>query len=191
MSHTRELQDIIKAVMSLNIAQQLHRDQEQSMPISAIVYIINFVISLGIFLFLVNGYMEWTEDNSIISMLFFLWVVIVLYSLRYGSLKLISIIFPFGNEVEHYNFNFFLIQKILGLVLVPLNFLIAYAPYLVRVSSIVMALIIIAVLVIGQTAKGLTISRNLISRNAFHFFVYICTLEIAPVCILVKVVVDG
>lgn len=191
VSNPKALEDIFKAVMSLNIAHQLHREQQQSMPISAIFYIIIFVISGGIFLYLLNRHMGWWRDDTFISMLFFIWAVIVVYSARYGSFKLMSLLFPFGSVVEQYNFNFFLIQKIMGLALIPFNFLMAYAPEVIRGPLIVMALILIVALVAGRSLKGLALARNLIGQSAFHFFVYICTLEIAPFCILVKAVVDG
>jgi hypothetical protein len=191
VSNPKGLEDIFKAVMNLNIAQQLHREQEQSMPISAIAYIISFVISGGVFLFLLNRHMGWMQDDTLISMLFFLWAVIVVYSVRFGTLKIVALVFPFGNVAEQYSFNFFLVQKIMGLALIPFNFLIAYSPEVLRGPLIVLAIIMIVMLVIWRSLKGLTLARNLISQSAFHFFVYICTLEIAPFCILVKAVVDG
>jgi len=190
-SNPKGLEDIFKAVMNLNIAQQLHREQEQSMPISAIVYIVNFVISGGVFLFLLNRHMGWMQDDTLISMLFFLWAVTVVYSVRFGTLKMVALVFPFRNIAEQYSFNFFLVQKIMGLALIPFNFLIAYSPEVLRGPLIVLAIILVVMLVVWRSLKGLTLARNLISRSAFHFFVYICTLEIAPFCILVKVVVDG
>lgn len=190
-SFTRETEAMIKGVMSLNIARQLYRDQEQSTPVSALLYNLNFALSGGIFLFLLNKYTGWMRDDTFVSFLFFLWAVIAVYSLRFGTFKLVSLIFPFGDAVNQYSFNFFLVQKMMGLMLVPFNLLIAYSPDYLRPAIVIIALAIVLLLVAGRSMKGLAIARNLIAGNAFHFFVYICTLEIAPVCILIKVVVDG
>ncbi|HXH18602.1 MAG TPA: DUF4271 domain-containing protein [Chitinophagales bacterium] len=188
----KSLPEIIRAVMNVTIAQQLYREQFLTMPLSAILYNVVFILSGGIFLFLLNDYYSWIHyDSQFITFLFFIWGVIVVYSIKYGLLKLVSIIFPFGAVIEQYNFNFFLVQKVLGLVLVPFNLLIAYAPEIIREAVILLALVAVALLIALRSIRGLVIAQNLIARNAFHFFVYICTLEISPVCILVKVVVDG
>ncbi len=192
VSFPKGLEEMLRAMMSVNMAQQLYREQQQTMPVSAIFYNISFILSASIFLFLLNQHFVWVHyDPPVISMLFILWAVILVYSVKYGSIKLVSIIFPFGSVVDHDNFNFFLVQKIAGMALIPFNLLIAYAPQLIKDAAIIFSLVIIGVLIAGRSLRGLVISRNLIGANAFHFFVYICTLEIAPVCILVKVVVDG
>ncbi len=190
-SFPKSLEEMTRSLMNLTLAQQLYREQELTMPVSAIFYNINFVLSGGIFLFLLNGHYNWTEnESSFVTMLFFLWAVIVLYSLKYGSMKFAAIIFPFGNEVNHYNFNFFLAQKIIGILLIPINLFIAYSPESLQAALIIIALILHALFIIGIGLKGLEISRNLLQHDAFHYFIYICALEIAPVCILVKVVVE-
>ncbi|MDZ4844821.1 MAG: DUF4271 domain-containing protein [Chitinophagales bacterium] len=187
----KSLEEMTRALTNLTMAQQLYREQELTMPVSAIFYNINFVFSGGIFLFLLNGHFSWTDiPTSFVTMLFFLWGVIVLYSLKYGSMKFMAIIFPFGNEVNHYNFNFFLAQKIIGILLIPINLFIAYSPESFQAALIVVALILLALFIIGIGLKGLEISRNLLQHDALHYFIYIFALEIAPVCILVKVVVE-
>lgn len=190
-SFPKSFEEMTRSLMNLTLAQQLYREQELTMPVSAIFYNINFVLSGGIFLFLLNGHYNWTDnESSFVTMLFFLWAVIVLYSLKYGSMKFAAIIFPFGNEVNHYNFNFFLAQKIIGILLIPINLFIAYSPESLQAVLIIIALILLALFIIGIGLKGLEISRNLLQHDAFHYFIYICALEIAPVCILVKVVVE-
>jgi hypothetical protein len=105
-------------------------------------------------------------------------------------MKFTALVFPFKNEVNQYNFNFFLAQKTVGVILIPVNLFIAYSPGYLQSVIIVLALIMIAAFMIWILLKGLEISRNLLQHDAFHYFIYICTLEIAPVCILVKVVVE-
>jgi hypothetical protein len=189
----KSMEEMIRALTNLTMAQQLYRDQELTMPVSAIFYNINFVISTGIFLFLLDNHYGWTAnklafESPIVSVLFFLWMVIVLYSLKYGSMKFMALVFPFRNEVNHYNFNFFLAQKIAGIILIPINLVIAYSPEYLQSAIIIIALVMLALFILWVSLKGLEISRNLLQHDAFHYFVYICTLEIAPVCILVKVV---
>lgn len=187
----KSVEEMTRSLTNLTLAQQLYRDQELTMPVSAIFYNINFALSGGIFLFLLNSHYNWTAyESSFVTLLFFLWGVIVLFSLKYGSMKFMAIIFPFGNEVNHYNFNFFLAQKIIGILLIPINLLIAYAPASFQPGLIAVALFLIALFFLGITLKGLEISRNLLQQDAVHYFIYICILEIAPICILVKVVAE-
>ena len=187
----REIEIMLSGLMNLNLANQLYRDQELSMPISAVLYNVNFVISAGIFLYLLNDHFGWSYYRSpFIGLLFFLWLAVVIFSLKYGSLKLISMVFPFGSAVDHYNFNFFLVQKIIGLLLIPVNFLFAYAASPFDNLSLITGLALMVILFMILIFKGIRIADPFIRQSIFHFVLYICILEIAPVCILLKVVAE-
>ena len=55
-------------------------------------------------------------------------IVAGLYMLKYATLKFVSFLFSFRDEIDDYNFNFFIVYKLLGLCLIPVNLLIAYSP---------------------------------------------------------------
>jgi hypothetical protein len=75
-----------------------------------------------------------------------------------------------------------------GLALTPLNIFMAYSP--TGLSSIFMYLAIAAIFVIFilRALRGLFVGASYLSTHPFHFLLYLCTAEIAPLAVLAKLV---
>ena len=100
-------------------------------------------------------------------------------------------IFPFRDELNFYNFNFFLNIKVLGAILLPINFIVAYAPQELTEWTIIGAAGVMAIAYLGLAVKGLAIAKNYLAFHKFHFIVYFCSLEIAPVLVFAKLILNA
>lgn len=185
----KNLNDQFRAATSLNLIEQLKRDQETSLPMSSVLLNYNAVVSVALFCYLVVA-----QSNAPITIsgfsLFLVLIVttLVLTSAKYFLMEFISWVFPFQEELQLYSFNLFLGYKLLGLGLLPVNIFLAYAPYqFSRQLFLGVSLLLFLVFVIQLVARGWMIGGRYWWNNKFHFIVYICTLEILPVAVLVKV----
>lgn len=193
ISFSKYFEDLFNGFANISIAQQLAREQELSLPISSVLLNLNFVLSISIYGYLlVNHYDLTTSPDQLTGthqLQFFLLITLciaILYLSKYLTLKLVGAIFPVGEEMDDYSFNFFMILKIAGLVLIPFNYLVAYSPPYLSGSFMFLSGFAIFLLIIFRTLKGLVIGKNYYLTDKFHFFLYICTLEIAPILIIVK-----
>jgi len=147
-----------------------------------------FVINAGFTVFLLMEHYYLIGNQPFFQFLAILLVIVLIVYGKHLVLFVIKEVFPIQKEVSEYNFTINVFLSILGLILMPCNLILAFAPeamatfmvYFVGVST---------TLVLGYLAfRSLLIGSKYLGSNRFHFFMYLCTVEIAPLFILYKVV---
>ncbi len=147
-----------------------------------------FVINAGFTVFLLMEHNDLIGNQPFFQFLAILLVIVLIVYGKHLVLFVIKEVFPIQKEVSEYNFTINVFLSILGLILMPCNLILAFAPeamatfmaYFVGVST---------TLVLGYLAfRSLLIGSKYLGSNRFHFFMYLCTVEIAPLFILYKVV---
>lgn len=183
----KNLEDSFKAYFNTNLSQQLFREQESAISFSALLQMMNFIISSTVLLYLFVDYFFQPNlaDSIKIGTIIFLFTATI-YFMKYAGYKVISYIFPFSEDIDLFRFNFFLNQKLLGMLLIPFIYVAAYSPDPYNNYFLLVSVIIFASTILVRSVKGLVIGSAYLSKHAFHFLLYICTFEIAPVLILVK-----
>jgi len=99
-------------------------------------------------------------------------------------------IFPVEKEAASYSFTMIAFGILLSLFLVAVNVFVAYGPAHLIQTTIYMAFGVIGLVYAFRSLRGLIIANNFLAANKFHFFLYLCAVEIAPVLVLVKLVRD-
>jgi len=144
-------------------------------------------INLGIFLSLVMNYYEAAFTKSpLLNVLICIGIVGGLHLLKHLVLGLMAAIFPVKKEAKLYAFLLLLFGIMIGVFLVPMNIAIIYAANQTTKLLIYGALGIIGVLYLIRAYRGLLVSGRLLTLHKFHFLLYICVVELAPIFILIK-----
>jgi len=81
-----------------------------------------------------------------------------------------------------------LVPAVMWVVLMPLLLLMAFGAPLIEKTALYMAIATTGVSLVFIVFRGLTIVKEFVWRYKFHFFLYLCTLEIAPLLVMYKVV---
>ncbi len=182
-----------RSFINENFLKMVHRDQGRIVSPHYMVFYILFFINLSIFVFLVARHFGWYITASPFwSYMICLGGVIMAFLFKHLLLMLIGAVFPLSKEVRQYSFTIVVFSIILGLALVPFNLLIAFTdPELARVLIYATIALIFGVYAY-RAIRGLIIAGSYISLHTFHFFMYLCTAEIAPAVLLAKwVLVQG
>jgi Domain of unknown function (DUF4271) len=111
-----------------------------------------------------------------------------IYVLKHLVLYLIALIFPVSKQVRTYNFIILTVGVILGLLLMPLNIFIAYAPESLSTIFIYITFGVIGLAYLVRSLRGLMVASPFLVDNKFHFLLYLCTVEFAPLLIIIKLV---
>ena len=74
----------------------------------------------------------------------------------------------------------------LSLVLLPLNIFIAYSPDSLKEVFMYSAFGMIALVYLVRSLRSLSVASPFLMTDQFHFLLYLCAVEIAPIMILVK-----
>lgn len=122
---------------------------------------------------------------------FFLLIPFLFFGARHLLLSFIGFIFPVKREMDRYQFLMVVTGISMGLIIAPINIFFPYLNEDWKKILIYSALIILGLVLMYHFLRGLTIGVRFIGSHQFHFLLYICTVEIAPVLILVKLIINS
>lgn len=138
-----------------------------------------FIVQLAISDFTITeGWKYWTYCALAIA---------IIYIIKYNIIKFSGWIFSAQPAASIYNYVVFSINKILGVVLIPIIILAAYSSIsFVSTMYSVASVIIIGLLAYRYLASFILLRGNL-KVSVFHFFIYLCAIEILPLLVTYKI----
>ncbi len=181
---------IYRAFSNENILKLLQREQGVFISIPYLFLYALFFVSAGIFVFQLAIYYN-TIPFEFSNLMYCILAVTGFFLLKHLILKIIEIIFPIAKEIKQYSFTIIIFSIILGILLIPLNIFIAFTAESLTFTGIILAFLTIAAVYLFRSLRGIFIGSKFLAFHKFHFFMYLCAVEIAPVIILVKILMTG
>ena len=110
----------------------------------------------------------------------------LVYFIKYCTLKFTGWITGLEAEVNIYVFVIFLINKIIGIFLVPFIIVLAFSqPEIVKTIALV-SLLSIGIFLLLRFFRSYALIQNQLKISKFHFLLYITALEIIPLLLIYK-----
>jgi len=172
----------------VTMRHQQIRDQVLQSPLPSLFLNILFIISAGLFLSFVADYINIVPGMNRWLLLFYCCLLLsAIYLGKFILLKMIGWMFNIRTATDTYIFIVFLVNKMVGIYLLPVLLLMAFAkpPFLTVLITLTYFLIVI--LFIYRFIIAYRPVRNEIKLSRFHFFIYLCAFEIAPLLLIYKV----
>lgn len=113
-----------------------------------------------------------------------------IYLIKFCFLKFIGWAINIQVATDSYIFTIFLVNKIMGIVWLPLVIIIAFAPAGWAYPAAVAAALITGLFLLARYSKGYSLVRHQISIDSFHFLLFIILAEIFPLWIMYKACMD-
>jgi hypothetical protein len=110
----------------------------------------------------------------------------VIYLVKFLFTKFMGWIFNKTDIAQSYSFLVFIVNKIIGVVLIPFLFLIAYSATKIENLSFTIAVMLIIFLFLYRFFSTYKNISNRLKINAIHFFLYFCSIEILPLLLMYK-----
>jgi hypothetical protein len=114
----------------------------------------------------------------------------LLYLGKFICLQLMGYIFNVRELVNTYIFVVFMINKVLGILLLPFVLMLAFSKPVFYSVAIGAGAILTLLLFLYRYLFTLTSVRSKLHISSFHFFLYLCAFEILPLLILYKFIVQ-
>ena len=180
-----------KALLSNNALRQIYRLQAGWGNITQLALYGLFLFNAGIFTFLMYyRFVGKPPMNQFWSFTFCLLGVSLVFLIKHTILYIVSAIFPISKEVKLYNFIIITSGILLGLILLPLNIFIAYSPEILGNILTYMAFATIVLVYLVRSLRSLSVASPFLATDQFHFLVYLCVVEVAPLFVLVKLLIS-
>lgn len=174
--------------MRVTMRHQQIRDQVLQNPLPSLMLNILFVISAGLFMSYVGDYYNIVPGMNRWLLLFYCCVLLAtIYIGKFILLKMIGWMFNIRSATDTYIFIVFLVNKMLGIYLLPALLFMAFAKGTFLTVLMTLTYFFIVILFIYRFIIAYRPVRSEIKLSRFHFFIYLCAFEIAPLLLIYKV----
>lgn len=148
----------------------------------------NFLFNAGIFFFLITRVFQKEVYNNLLFLLLCLAGAVVAFLSKHLFVSIVRSLFPVEAEARKYNFLIVIFNCVLGLFLVPFNLLIAFSTQKSGEQLLLVSwmLGLVGIFYTYRSLRAASIGMKFLAQSPFHFLLYLCTVEIAPVLLLVK-----
>ncbi|MBI1782008.1 MAG: DUF4271 domain-containing protein [Sphingobacteriales bacterium] len=188
LSYLKYFNNLFRLFFKTTLRQSQVKDQLVQSQLSNLFFNLFFFVGAGIYLFLLVRYYDvtitinkWEELGTCIAL------VAVLYMAKFVVLKASGWVFGIKPAVETYTFIVFLVNKVLGVMLVPFIILLAFAANGINKVALTLSLLLITGMFIYRFIRSYLPIQNEIKVSRFHFFLYLCAFEITPLLLIYKV----
>lgn len=190
ISNRKRLNQVVMGLYAGRYANQLARE-EVSLGNRVVIFLSAlFIFTLTLFFYQTAGYYGFLPTSSIKGTFFITGAVIFLiYGIKLVMIKVLGFLFETQKEIKEYTISVFLFCNAVGLFMLPVVICLAFLKQVNPSVFIYSGFTIIAVFFITRLVRGLIIGLNSSRVSKFYLFLYLCTLEIVPLAIMVKLFV--
>jgi hypothetical protein len=188
LSYRKYFADLFRAFLNPTLSQRQLKDQLSQAPFPNFLMNAFFVVALGVYLYLVLFRMQifpqaepWLLIPGLIMM------VGLIYGAKFIVLRFCGWLFGNSELADAYVFILYLINKVLGILLVPFLVILAFCKPTIADTFLYISIFFIVLLVVYRYIRSYSLVKQYLSFSKLHFFLYLCAFEVAPVLILIKV----
>ena len=185
---SKYLGDLFTLFFRATLRQQQLREQLLQNPLPSLLLNIQFLVTGSLYAALLARYNNiLAQTNLWLLCLYSLGLLVSIYLGKFLTLKTMGWILRINRATDVYLFIVFMVNKMAGIFLLPVLLLMAF-PYPPLLPAIIaLSLFVLALLLGYRFFVSFRLVRNEIKLNLFHFFLYLCAFEIAPLLLIYKV----
>ncbi len=184
---SRYFSNLFRVFFNTSMRQSQLTDQLLQAKLPSLLYNLFFIISGGIFICLLLAYFHWSgNQNYWIIMVSCIGVLGLIYLLKFSLLKFTGWITGYREQTDAYIFIFFLMNKMIGIFLVPFIFFMAFAGQSFINIAVQASFIMLGLMLALRFFRSYGLLQNQLKISRFHFLIYIIGIEILPLLLIYK-----
>lgn len=180
-----------RAFLNDNMLTHLQRERDSGGALPYFLFYGLFFFNAGFYAFLLARYFglsipatPWPAFLSAAA------VVAIFFLGKHLLLSIMGGIFPVRKEAKLYSSTMMTFNIILGILLIVANLMIAYSSESNLTLAVYGSLGLAGLLYLFMALRSLLIASRFLAFHKFHFLLYLCSVEIAPVAILAKLILN-
>ncbi len=191
MSFSKYFNDLFRVFFRTTMKQRQIREQLMQTPLPSLMFNFFFVISAGLYInFLFQRYAFRPEQSFWIRYGWCCAGLAIIYLAKFIVLKFCGWLFNIPGAADSYIFIVFIINKMIGIFLLPVIVLMAFTGEPVFTIIMVLSWCGIGMLVLYRFILAFSAVRNEVRFSLFHFILYLVAFEIAPLFLIYRVLLS-
>ncbi len=179
---------LFKVFFNSSLKQNQLTDQLTLAKLPSLLLNSFFCLSAGIFAFIVRYKFEGevTAIHNLYLLPIFILSVAIIYVLKYCILKFTGLLTGQKAILNTYIFIIFLVNKMLGILLVPFSVLIVFGVASLHKPIVLISLLCVAIMFAVRYLKSYSLLQYRIQMPFYQFFLYLLGVEIIPLLVIIK-----
>ena len=187
--YSRYFNTLFRVFFNTTLRQSQLTDQLTQSTLTSLFFNLLFFVIGGVYLFFVLEYFHFLNRENIgYSILICCLSLSLIYAIKHFTLKFTGWITGQADLLDDYIFIVFLMNKMLGILLIPIVIIIAFAKQPLYDIAIHVSLILVGLMLTMRLFRSFGSLQHKIKINRFHFIIYIIGIEIIPLLIIYKTV---
>lgn len=186
-SFPKYLADLFRVAFRTTMKQRQIGEQLIQTPVPSLLLNIFFLLTASFYITFVVQHFHLATDYSFWILYSYSFVgLAIIYILKFLSLKFSGWLFNISPTTDGYIFIVFLINKIIGIFLLPFLILLAFTDNDIYLLAFNFSYIGVFALLAYRFILSYGLIRNQIRVNPFHFLLYLLAFEIVPLFLIYK-----
>lgn len=115
-------------------------------------------------------------------------IFMIVYVVKYVTLKFVGWVTGYQTEADTYTFVLFLINKIIGICLLPIIVMLSFSADNIATIAAVLSFLIVGILLLLRFFRSFSLLQHKLNVSRFHFLLYIAAMEVLPLMLIYKAV---
>jgi Domain of unknown function (DUF4271) len=185
--YARYFDTLFRVFFNTTLRQSQLTDQLLQSKLTSLLFNVLFIVSAGIYMYFILVQYKWLMPNKqgyyialcIVS-------ISIVYCVKYITLKFTGWVTSKNDIIDTYIFIIFLINKIIGIILLPVTIVLAFSTIQIKIPIAIVSLLFIALMLLMRYFRAYGLLQNKLKISRFHFVLYIAGIEIVPLLVLYK-----
>ena len=185
--YIRYFNNLFRVFFNTSLRQSQLTDQLLQAKLPALFFNIIAMASGGLFFYFLLKYFGWVTDAEPLKVIILCCLCMAaIYLVKFIILKFIGWVTGYKEVTNTYIFIIFLINKILGIFLLPFIIVMAFSVSVLIKVSVLIAILLTALMFLARFFRSYGLLQNQLKINQAHFIMYIFGIEIVPVLLIYK-----
>jgi uncharacterized protein DUF4271 len=187
MSFPKYFLDLFRVAFRTTIKQRQISEQLVQAPLPSLLLNFFFLCTVGLYITLVLQHYHLASNYNFWLLYLYCFVALaVIYLIKFLSLKFFGWLFNITATADGYIFIVFMINKIIGIYVLPFLVLLAFSDADIYEAAFIFSYLGVFALLAYRFILSYGLVQNQIRLNPFHFFLYLCAFEIVPLLLIYK-----
>jgi hypothetical protein len=187
MAFPKYIVDLFRVTFRTTMKQRQLGEQLIQTPLPSLILNLFFIITGGLYIDFLLQHYQLGGDYGFWRLFGYCMIgLAMIYLVKFLSLKFFGWLFNISDTTNAYIFTVFLINKMIGIFLITILVLLAFAQPGIYQAALFVSFLGVFGLVLYRLILAYGLVRNQIRVNPFHFLLYLLAFEIAPLLVIYK-----